>query len=173
MSKRDYYEILGFPKLPPRKKSRKHIERWPFSSTPDKNRAIKRRKKNSRKLPKLNEILSDADKRAQYDRFGHAKPGQSYGGGQNMNMEDIFSQFGDIFGGDGGPFESFFGGSGGGRSRQRKGSNLRIKLKLTLDEIANGTRRRSKYTGSFGPKVTYKNCPTCGGSGQMRKVVNT
>ena len=90
-----------------------------------------------------------------------------------MNMEDIFSQFGDIFG-EGNPFDTFFGGGGGGRSRQRKGSNLRIKLKLNLDEIANGVDKKIKVNRLIRAEgVTFRTCPTCQGSGQVRKVVNT
>jgi len=86
-------------------------------------------------------------------------------------MEDIFSQFGDIFGGGG--FDSFFGG-GGGRSRQRKGSNLRIKLKLTLEEISHGVEKKIKVNRLIQAEgVTFKNCTTCNGQGQVRKVVNT
>lgn len=90
-------------------------------------------------------------------------------------MEDILSQFGDIFGGGGGsPFDSFFGGGGGGRTRQRKGSNLRIKLKLSLEEIANGIEKKIKVNRLVRAEgVTFKNCQTCGGTGQLRKVVNT
>ena len=89
-----------------------------------------------------------------------------------MNMDDIFSQLGDIFGG-GSPFDSFFGG-GGGRSRTRKGSNLRIKLKLTLEEIANGAEKKIKVNRLVqADGVTFKTCPACQGQGQVRKVVNT
>jgi molecular chaperone DnaJ len=91
-----------------------------------------------------------------------------------MNMDDIFSQFGDIFGG-GSPFDSFFGGGGSNSGRrQRKGSNLRIKLKLTLDEIANGVEKKIKVNRLIRAEgVTFKTCPTCNGAGQIRKVVNT
>src|SRR5690606_99940 len=103
--------------------------------------------------------------------------------GQHMNMEDIFSQFGDIFGGGGGsPFGDFFGGQQQGR-RQRKGSNLRIKLKLDREEIANGVEKKIKVRryvacnscGGSGAKngTDLKSCPGCQGSGQVRKVVNT
>jgi molecular chaperone DnaJ len=117
--------------------------------------------------------LSNSEKRAQYDRFGHDGMRGGFGGaGGGMNMEDIFSQFGDIFGGGGSPFDSFFGG-GGGR-RQRKGSNLRIKLKLTLQEIADGVEKKIKVNRLVeADGVTFKTCPTCGGSGQQKKVVNT
>ena len=118
------------------------------------------------------EVLSNDEKKQRYDQFGHqGVNGGGFGGG-GMNMEDIFSQFGDIFG-SGSPFESFFGG-GGGRSRGRKGSNLRIKLKLTLREIANGAEKKIKVNRLVSADgVTFKSCPSCQGSGQVRKVVNT
>jgi molecular chaperone DnaJ len=175
MSKRDYYEILGVSKTATPEEIKKAYRKVAIQYHPDKNPGNKDAEEKFKEAAEAYEVLSDADKRAQYDRFGHNKPGQGgYGGGQHMNMEDIFSQFGDIFGGgDGGPFESFFGG-GGGRTRQRKGSNLRIKLKLTLDEIANGTEKKIKVHRLIRAEgVTFKQCPTCGGSGQMRKVVNT
>jgi molecular chaperone DnaJ len=103
-------------------------------------------------------------------------PGSGGGySGHNMNMEDIFSQFGDIFGGGGGsPFDSFFGGGGNTGRRQRKGTNLRIKLKLSLDEIANGVEKKIKVNRLVRAEgVTFKTCPTCHGSGQIKKVVNT
>ncbi len=174
MAKRDYYEILGVSKTATPEEIKKAYRKVAIQFHPDKNPGNKEAEEKFKEAAEAYEVLSDADKRAQYDRFGHSKPGQGgYGGGQHMNMEDIFSQFGDIFGGDGGPFDSFFGG-GGGRSRQRKGSNLRIKLKLTLDEIANGTEKKIKVHRLIRAEgVTFKQCPTCGGSGQMRKVVNT
>src|SRR5690606_23608073 len=92
----------------------------------------------------------------------------------HMNMDDIFSQFGDIFGGGGSPFESFFGGGGRSGRRQRKGSNLRIKLKLTLYEIANGVEKKIKVNRLVQAEgVTFKTCQACQGTGQVRKVVNT
>jgi molecular chaperone DnaJ len=100
-----------------------------------------------------------------------------------MNMDDIFSQFGDVFGGGGSPFESFFGGGGGGRGRGvRKGSNLRIKLKLNLEEIANGCERKIKVkrqiacddcSGTGAKNGAVQKCGTCNGAGQVKKVVNT
>jgi molecular chaperone DnaJ len=123
-------------------------------------------------------VLRDPQKRQRYDQFGHEgmKGGAGGFGGGGMNMEDIFSQFGDIFGGGGGGgFESFFGGGGGGRrSRGRRGSNLRIKLKLDLKEIAHGAEKKIKVNRLVAADgVTYKNCDTCGGSGQVRRVTNT
>jgi molecular chaperone DnaJ len=177
MSKRDYYEILGVSKTATPEEIKKAYRKVAIQFHPDKNPGNKEAEEKFKEAAEAYEILSDADKRAQYDRFGHAKAGQAYGGGgHHMNMDDIFSQFGDIFGGggEGGPFDSFFGGGGGGRTRQRKGSNLRIKLKLTLDEIAAGAEKKIKVQRLVRAEgVTFKQCGTCGGSGQMRKVVNT
>src|SRR5687768_13527144 len=133
--KRDYYEILGVTKTATPEEIKKAYHKVAIQYHHDKNPDNNEAEEKFKEAAEAYEVLSDADKRARYDRFGHAGAnGGGYGGGQNMNMEDIFSQFGDIFGG-GSPFDSFFGGGGGGGRRQRKGSNLRIKLKLTLDEI--------------------------------------
>ncbi|HAE69528.1 MAG TPA: molecular chaperone DnaJ, partial [Sphingobacterium sp.] len=132
------------------------------------------------------DILSNPQKRQRYDQFGHAGNSASggFGGGGGMNMEDIFSQFGDIFGG-GHPFESFFGGGGGQRGGRRvaRGSNLRIKVKLTLEEIAKGVEKKVKVNkqvvchscdGSGAKdKSSFHTCKTCGGSGSVRRVTNT
>ncbi len=139
---------------------------------PDKNPGNKEAEEKFKEAAEAYEVLSDAEKRAQYDRFGHARSGGQGGfSGHDMNMEDIFSQFGDVFGGGGGsPFDSFFGG----RSRQRKGSNLRIKLKLTLQEIASGVEKKIKVNRlTRAEGVSFKTCTTCQGNGQVRKVVNT
>ncbi|MCU0358510.1 MAG: molecular chaperone DnaJ [Cyclobacteriaceae bacterium] len=173
MAKRDFYEILGVSKDASADEIKKAYRKVAIQFHPDKNPGNKEAEEKFKEAAEAYEVLSDADKRAQYDRFGHARGNAGYGG-HNMNMEDIFSQFGDIFGGGGSPFDSFFGGGGGGRRRQRKGSNLRIKLKLTLDEIANGAEKKIKVNRLIqADGVTYKTCTTCQGTGQMRKVVNT
>lgn len=173
MSKRDYYEILGVSKTAQADEIKKAYRKVAIQFHPDKNPGNKEAEEKFKEAAEAYEVLSDAEKRAQYDRFGHNKPGAGFGGGHHMNMDDIFNQFGDIFGGgEGGPFESFFGG--GGRTRQRKGSNLRIKLKLTLEEIANGVEKKIKVHRLVRAEgVTFKQCPTCNGAGQVRKVVNT
>lgn len=172
-TKRDYYEILGVAKNASPEEIKKAYRKVAIQYHPDKNPGNKEAEEKFKEAAEAYEVLSSAEKRAQYDRFGHARPGQGGFQGHDMNMEDIFSQFGDIFGG-GSPFDSFFGGGGGGRSRQRKGSNLRIKLKLTLDEIANGVEKKIKVNRLVRAEgVTFKNCSTCNGSGQVRKVVNT
>jgi molecular chaperone DnaJ len=175
MTKRDFYEILGVGKTASADEIKKAYRAKAIQYHPDKNPGNKEAEEKFKEAAEAYEVLSDTEKRAQYDRFGHK---QSAGGrgyqSHEMNMDDIFANFGDIFGGGGGgrsPFESFFGGGG---SRQRKGSNLRIKLKLTLDEIAHGAEKKIKVNRLVRAEgVTFKTCPTCGGSGQVKKVVNT
>jgi molecular chaperone DnaJ len=176
MAKRDYYEILGIAKNASAEEIKKAYRKVAIQFHPDKNQGDKAAEEKFKEAAEAYEILSNQEKRAQYDRFGHSRQGgggAGYGGG-GMNMDDIFSQFGDVFGGGGGsPFESFFGG-GGSRQRQRKGSNLRIKLKLNLEEIANGIEKKIKVNRLIRAEgVTFKNCTTCQGTGQVRKVVNT
>jgi molecular chaperone DnaJ len=174
-AKRDYYEILGVPKTSSADEIKKAYRKVAIQFHPDKNPDNKEAEEKFKEAAEAYEILSNADKRAQYDRFGHARSNGGGFSGQNMNMDDIFSQFGDIFGGGGSPFDSFFGGGStrGGR-RQRKGTNLRIKLKLTLEEIAHGVEKKIKVNRLVRAEgVTFKTCTTCQGSGQIRKVVNT
>src|SRR5882672_3358477 len=170
-TKRYYYEILGVSKTASAEEIKKAYRKTAIQFHPDKNQGDKAAEEKFKEAAEAYEVLSDQQKRAQYDRFGHSRPGSGGFQGHDMNMEDIFSQFGDIFGGGG--FDSFFGG-GGGRSRGRKGSNLRIKLKLTLEEISNGVEKKIKVNRLVqADGVTYKNCNTCQGQGQVRKVVNT
>lgn len=174
MAKRDYYEILEVDKGASAEEIKKAYRKVAIKYHPDKNPGDASAEDKFKEAAEAYEVLSNPEKRQKYDRFGHAGVGGAAGGGYSGNMDDIFSQFGDIFGG-GSPFESFFGGGrqGGGR-RVRKGTNLRIKLKLTLDEIANGAEKKIKVTRLIAADgVTFKNCPSCGGSGQIKKVVNT
>jgi molecular chaperone DnaJ len=178
MAKRDFYEILGVAKNASAEEIKKAYRKTAIQYHPDKNQGDKAAEEKFKEAAEAYEVLSDENKRAQYDRFGHNRPGGGGGGysSHEMNMDDIFSQFGDIFGGGGGgsPFDSFFGGGGGSRSRQRKGSNLRIKLKMTLEEIANGVEKKIKVNRLVRAEgVTFKNCSACQGTGQVRKVVNT
>lgn len=171
--KRDFYEILGVSKSATPEEIKKAYRKVAIQFHPDKNPGNKEAEEKFKEAAEAYEILSDAEKRQRYDRFGHSGGAGGFGG-HHMNMDDIFNQFGDIFGG-GSPFDSFFGGGGGGGGRrQRKGSNLRIKLKLNLEEIANGVEKKIKVNRLIRAEgVTFKTCPTCNGAGQIRKVVNT
>ncbi|MFO7257990.1 MAG: molecular chaperone DnaJ [Bacteroidota bacterium] len=170
-AKRDYYDVLGVSRSATPEEIKKAYRKIAIQYHPDKNPGNKEAEEKFKEAAEAYEVLSNPEKREQYDRFGHARPGNGgFGGG--MNMEDIFSQFGDIFGGSN-PFESFFGG-GSTRRRARKGSNLRIKLKLTLEEIANGVEKKIKVNRLVRAEgVTFKTCSTCQGTGQMKRVVNT
>ena len=140
MAKRDYYDVLGVSREASAEEIKKAYRKIAIKYHPDKNPDDHTAEDKFKEAAEAYEILSNQEKRARYDRFGHQgmNGGGGFGGG-HMNMEDIFSQFGDIFGGGGGGFGDFFGGGQqrGGR-RVRKGTNLRIKLKLNLEEIANG-----------------------------------
>lgn len=173
MAKRDYYEILGVSRDATPEELKKAYRKVAMKYHPDKNPGNPEAEEHFKEAAEAYEVLNDPSKRAQYDRFGHSGVGNGRGGfsGGGMSMDDIFSQFGDIFGG-GSPFDSFFGG--GGARRRNKGSNLRIKLKLTLEEIANGVEKKIKVNRLVRAEgVTFKTCPVCQGSGQVRKVVNT
>lgn len=186
MSKRDYYEILGVGKSASADEVKKAYRKVAMQYHPDRNPGDKAAEDKFKEAAEAYEVLSDADKKAQYDRFGHAGVTGAGRGGHSANMDDIFSQFGDIFGED--VFGTFFGAggrgrSGGGRSHGIKGSNLRIKLKLSYEEIAKGTNKSVKVkkyvscntcSGSGAKdKGSVQTCGACGGSGQVRKVTNT
>lgn len=170
--KEDFYEILGVSKSASAAEIKKAYRKKAVEFHPDKNPGDAAAEDKFKKAAEAYEVLGDADKRAKYDQFGHqAFEGGGFGGG-GMNMDDIFSQFGDIFGsafGGGG-----FGGFGGGGQRRVKGSNLRIRVKLSLEEIVNGVEKKVKVrrkTQADG--VTYKTCSTCNGQGQVTKITNT
>ncbi|MFD2786704.1 molecular chaperone DnaJ [Hymenobacter rubripertinctus] len=181
-TKRDYYEVLGVAKNAAGDEIKKAYRKVAIKYHPDKNPDDPSSEDKFKEAAEAYEVLSDEQKRARYDRHGHQGMG---GGGGSPNMEDIFSQFGDIFGGGGGGFESFFGGGRGqqGGRRVRKGSNLRIKLKLDLEEIANGVEKKIKVkryvacppcSGTGAKNGTdLKTCGTCNGQGQVKRVVNT
>ncbi len=174
MSKRDYYDILGVSKGAAKDEIKKAYRKVAIKYHPDKNPDDNKAEEKFKEAAEAYEVLSDTSKRQRYDQFGHdgLRGGAGGFGGGGMNMEDIFSQFGDIFGGGG--FESFFGGGGSRGTRRRKGSNLRIKLKLTLDEVANGVEKKIKVNRMMAADgVTFKSCHVCHGTGQMKKVVNT
>ena len=144
MSKRDYYEILGVSKSASADEIKKAYRKLAIKYHPDKNPGDKEAEEKFKEAAEAYEVLSDADKKARYDQFGHAGVGGAAGGGYGgggMNMEDIFAQFGDSVGGGFGGF----GGFGGGRGHQQvRGSNLRIRIKLNLEEMLNGTQKTIK-----------------------------
>ena len=176
MAKKDYYEILGITKSATAAEVKKAYRKMAIKYHPDKNPDDASAEAKFKEAAEAYEILSDADKKARYDQFGHQAfdgSGGFGGGGGGMNMDDIFSQFGDIFGGGGG-FSGFGGGFGGGGQRRVKGSNLRIRVALTLEEIANGVEKKIKVKRKVqAPGTTYKTCSTCNGQGQVTRVTNT
>ncbi|MBE7176505.1 MAG: molecular chaperone DnaJ [Mucilaginibacter polytrichastri] len=191
MAKRDYYDVLGVARGASADEIKKAYRKLAIKYHPDKNPGDKAAEENFKEAAEAYEVLSNTEKRQRYDQFGHAGTGSGYGGGGygggSMNMEDIFSQFGDIFGGHN-PFESFFGGGGGGQSsrggrRVTRGTNLRIKVKLTLEEIAHGVEKKIKVSKLVSCKTcdgtgakdqsAFQTCKTCGGSGTVRRVTNT
>lgn len=173
--KQDFYEILGINKSADAAAIKKAYRKKAIEFHPDKNPGDKEAEEKFKLAAEAYEVLSDPQKKAKYDQYGHqAFDGAGgYGGGGHMNMDDIFSQFGDIFGGAFGG-GSGFGGFGGGGQRRMKGSNLRIKVKLTLEEIANGVEKKVKVKRKIQAQgVLYKTCTTCNGSGQVMRVTNT
>jgi molecular chaperone DnaJ len=192
MSKRDYYEILEVSRSSTPEEIKKAYRQQALKYHPDKNPNNKEAEEKFKEAAEAYEVLSDSEKRNRYDQFGHAGVGNNnsgFGGfGGGMTMEDIFRHFGDIFGGGGGgfedPFSSIFGGGGGrGRKTVNQGSNLRVKVKLTLEEIAHGVEKKikvNKYikcntckgTGAKGGS-SYQTCSTCHGSGHVTRVTST
>jgi len=184
MSKRDYYEILEVSKNASAEEIKKAYRKKAIQYHPDKNPGDKASEEKFKESAEAYEVLSNPEKRKRYDQYGHAGVGGASGGGGfsgNMSMDDIFSHFGDIFGGGFGGF----GGFGSSRSSQRvnKGSNLRVKVKLTLQEIANGVEKKIKVkkynschhcngTGAANGS-SYTDCSTCRGTGQVTRISNT
>ena len=172
MPKRDYYEILGVPKEASQDDIKKAYRKVAIKFHPDKNPDNPASEDKFKEAAEAYKILSDPTKRHRYDQFGHEglRGSEGFSGG-GMSVEDIFSQFGDILGGG---FEGFFGRSQGGSRRTRKGADLRIKLSLNLQEVANGVTKKIKVARMVkAAGVTYKTCQICRGAGQARKTVNT
>ncbi len=190
MAKRDYYEVLGVSKGATADEIKKAYRKKAIQYHPDKNPGDKQAEDNFKEAAEAYEILSDDAKRQRYDQFGHQAAGQGAGGfggggfgGGGMSMEDIFSQFGDIFGGGG------FGGFGGGgssrqaRPRQNRGSDLRVKIKVTLADVAKGVEKRIKvkkqvtcsYCHGTGAEngTSFHTCTTCNGAGTVNRVKQT
>lgn len=180
--KRDYYEVLGVSKNADAAEIKKAYRKLALQYHPDKNPDNKEAEEKFKEAAEAYDVLSNQEKKQRYDQFGHAGVGGGAGGfGGGMSMDDIFSHFGDIFGGFGG----FSGFSGGGRSARRvnRGTNLRVKVKLTLEEIATGVEKKIKvkkyvadpHCHGTGAKdgSSYSTCSTCKGSGQITRVQNT
>jgi molecular chaperone DnaJ len=188
MAKKDYYEILEVSRSASAEEIKKAYRKTALKYHPDRNPGDKAAEDKFKEAAEAYEVLSDPEKRKRYDQFGHAGMNAQGGGYQDVNVEDIFRNFGDIFGGQGfDPFESFFGGNGGGRGRQRnrgkRGTNLRIKVKLSLEEVAHGATKTIKVKKHVECKTcqgsgakdsqSVGTCDTCGGTGAVRRVTNT
>ena len=190
-SKRDYYEILGVAKNASDEEIKKAYRKKAIQYHPDKNPGNKEAEEKFKEAAEAYEILSNAEKRQRYDQYGHAGVGGAsnggFGGGAGgFSMDDIFSQFGDIFGGHfggGNPFGGFSGGNSRGGQRVNHGSNLRVKVKLNLQEIAKGAEKKIKVkkavacshcsgTGAEGGS-SYSTCSTCRGTGAVTRITNT
>ena len=175
---KDLYDILGVGRQASQDEIKKSYRKIALKYHPDKNPDNKEAEKIFKEAAEAYSVLSDDQKRSRYDQFGHAGVGMGsnsgagggFGGGVHMSMDDIFSQFGDIFGGS--PFEGIFGGSGG-RTRGR-GKDIRIKLKISYDEIAKGVEKKIKIKRSVvADGAELITCPTCKGQGQVTTVQNT
>ena len=173
MSKRDYYEILGVSKSANEKEIKKAYRKLAIKYHPDKNPGDKAAEEKFKEAAEAYDVLSTAEKKQRYDQFGHrgmSGAGRGGFGGGGMNMDDIFSQFGDIFGGGG------FGGFGGGNRGRRvvKGSNLRIRINLSLKDVVEGVDKKIKVRKLVVAEgVSYITCSTCKGTGQVTRISNT
>ena len=174
---RDFYEILGVNRDASSVELKRAYRKIALKYHPDKNPDDKEAEKIFKEAAEAYGILSDSNKRTQYDQFGHAgvgmgQQGGGFGGGVHMSMDDIFSQFGDIFGGDD-IFSSFFGGSRRKGGRQR-GKDIRIRIQLNLEDIASGVEKTIKIKRSVvAPGTKFTNCTTCHGHGQVSQISNT
>lgn len=188
--KRDYYEVLGVAKTATADEIKKAYRKKAIQYHPDKNPGDKEAEEKFKEAAEAYEVLSNEDKRARYDQFGHAGVSGAAGnggpfggfGGQGMSMDDIFSMFGDIFGGHSGGFGGF-GGGGRPQPRRYRGSDLRVKVKLSLKEVAEGVEKKFKLkkyvpcdhchgSGAEGNSGT-ETCPTCQGRGSVIQTQQT
>jgi len=183
MSKRDYYEVLGVTKDASAEEIKKAYRKKAIQYHPDKNPGDKASEENFKEAAEAYEVLSNPEKKQRYDQFGHAGMGSGQGfSGQSMNMDDIFSMFGDIFGGHFGGFGGFGGSSRGHAQHVNRGQNLRVKVKLNLLEISKGAEKKikvKKYVscdtchGTGAKDGSFSTCSTCHGSGQVTRISNT
>ena len=177
MSRRDHYDVLSVPRGASEGEIKKAYRKVALKYHPDRNKGDKAAEEKFKEAAAAYEVLSHPEKRQQYDQFGHTgMGGSSAQGARHMTMEDIFEQFGDLFGGGGGsPFGDFFGtGRQSRRGALRKGNDLRIRMKVTLKEIALGAERKIKVKRMImDGRVTFKECTTCHGTGEIRRQVRT
>lgn len=189
MAKRDYYEVLGVSKTATPAELKSAYRKLAIKYHPDKNPDNKEAEEKFKEAAEAYDVLSDPDKRARYDQYGHAAFDGSAGGGGGyygaggMNMEDIFSHFGDIFGGMGFDFGGMGGRSRRSGSQVNRGSDLRVRVKLTLKEVATGVTKKLKVRaatpcekcGGTGAKdsSSVKTCSQCNGTGYVISVVNS
>lgn len=187
-AKRDYYEVLGVDKNADEKTIKSAYRKKAIQYHPDKNPGDKEAEEKFKEAAEAYDVLSNPEKRAKYDQFGHNMgpqgfPGGGGGFGGGFSMEDIFSHFGDIFGGGFGNMGGFESAGGRTRRRQRRGSDLRIKVKLTLEDIANGVTKTLKiptlvkdtHCNGTGAKdgTAFNTCPTCNGQGSVLRQQQT
>ena len=191
--KRDYYEVLGVSKNATDAEIKSAYKKMAIKYHPDRNPGDKEAEEKFKEAAEAYDVLRDPQKRQKYDQFGFAGLGGQggFGGGASMNMDDIFSMFGDIFGGRGGfggfeGFEGFsgfggFGGGGGGR-KTYKGADLRLKVRLTLEEVATGVSKKFKVrkhvtctacNGSGSADGKKETCSQCKGTGSVYKTINS
>ena len=170
--KEDYYDLLGISKGASASEIKKAYRKMAIKYHPDKNPGDKTAEANFKKAAEAYEILGNPENKSKYDQYGHAAfENVGFGSGSGMNMDDIFSQFGDIFGG---AFGGFGGGFGQQSSSQRRGSNLRIRVSLTLEEIISGIEKKVKVNRKVqAPGIEYVTCSNCNGTGQVTKITNT
>ena len=182
-AKRDYYEVLGVDRNADEKAIKSAYRKKAIQYHPDKNPGDKEAEEKFKEAAEAYDVLSNPEKRAKYDQFGHSMGPQGFPGGGGgfhaggFSMEDIFANFGDIFGGAFGGMGGFESAGGRTRRRQRRGTDLRIRVKLTLREIAEGVTKtikvptlvKSDHCNGTGAKdgTAYKTCPTCNGSGTV------
>ena len=188
-AKRDYYEVLGVDRNADEKTIKSAYRKKAIQYHPDKNPGDKEAEEKFKEAAEAYDVLSNPDKRAKYDKFGHDMGPSGFPGGAGgfhaggFSMEDIFSQFGDIFGGAFGNMGGFESAGGRTRRRQRRGTDLRIKIKMTLEEIATGVTKTLKiptlvkdsHCNGTGAKdgTAYNTCPTCNGSGTVIRQQQT
>lgn len=169
MNKRDYYEILGLQQNASEKDIKKAYRKLAIKYHPDKNPDNKDAEEKFKEAAEAYSVLSNPEKRSRYDQFGHQGVSGNSGFGGGMNMEDIFDSFGDIFGGFSG-----FSNRSSSRNRVLRGSNLRIRIKLKLNEVCEGTTKKIKVKKLVLAKnISFTTCDTCNGSGQVTRVTNT